>query len=1350
MSTPARTASWYLSSSISLLRRTFPLSIRRASLLAGVSLVALVSGCNSTGGGLSSNLPPAGGGGVLSFTSVAMPDGIAGRSYSKVAVTSVETTAQTGYPKSPAVASGTAPLASCTVTAGALPPGMNAALTVDSKGAGCVISGTPSAAAAGNAYQFTIQALDSNSPPRAATQAFMMNVRPEFTATAPPAIVASTLPAGVQGRSYGQIAGNAAQMTVSTTLSATVGNGPPAANTDYCAVSSAGAALALNLTAPGTNDNCILQNSGTLTAGSYKVGISVTDSPIMDPETGLQAVPSNTVSVATNVTLNVGAPLHLAANNDAVSATPPNAVQGRAYGTGAGCSGGSCLPLTYLATGGLPSVETADSYTFTNSAALTSAGVTCSGSASSAVAKTTCSGTGAAIGAANFSVTVDDPGNVATPSGSASGTTGAVSGLSLTVEAPLTLPVSPDPAANAAVQSRAYGTGAGCSGGNCAAPTYTATGGLAPYTFSVPPAAPSAGAAPVGIVCAANGGNTAVSCSGTAGATAASSTFSVSVSDTANASTPAVAAPVAVSKTLTVNGALSLTAPTGAFAGVNGRAFGTGTGCTGVGGACQAADFAVTGGIGTYAANASITSQPGTWSCPLQGTNYACGTTSLSNATTSTLTLSASDTANATTPSGTSNSASITLSAADAMALTPPASVNDAVTGRAYGVGNNCTGGACTGISYTISGGLGNYGAATLTAGTNTFACSAGPTYACNKSSIAGSGTQTLMMSVPETGNAWTPGATATDTSKSLKIDAALTLTGTIASPWPTAVQGRTYGEIGTFLQFNAAGGIAPYVSFTPSNFPTGFTCANLATSTSCSSGDVTGAANTTPYSPSVTVVDTGNASTPPATTTSDAGSVATGSLLVNAPLAISAITLPNALQNLSYPTVSTATVLSTTGGLGGNTWIGAGAAATGQCAMPTGTIPTGIAVNSSPTTATITGTTSAASGVYAFQVCVTDTGNSMAPAGSALPNTAGNDLSMAVLAPLAYISESGQVEVVNTNTKSTVKTISTNPSTTPYGVAFSPSGRYVYVTLSDQGELAVYDTITNSELGTPISLTGCTNPHGVAATASLIFVACNGTSTTADYVAVVSVNNSGATPTFSLGTAIATGTMGDGPEGVAISPDQSRVYVTLSGGNSVFAINNSGGSPVALTGVTNPAPLSSAHGTIPMGIAVALSGGAGPGTVAYIAKQGASATVPDGVEVITLTGDAFTDVAGASFTTSVDSSAAPSFVAATPDSHRVYVTLNGVDEFAVVNNTLSPPSQLGGSPFPLTGPGTASEGVTIPPTSPFQVFIAENGTSKLGVINDSATAPAENTPNSPYTLSGTAPFGIAGTPAPQ
>jgi sugar lactone lactonase YvrE len=1665
---PARTPSFYVLKLFTNVQESITRPRVRPALLTLLAGALLFSGCNAVNGGLSSNLPPAGGGGVLTFESVAMPDGIAGRTYSKVAVTSVLAETTTKYPVSPTIVSGTAPLASCSITSGSLPPGMNAALTIDGTGAGCVISGTPLAADAGNSYQFTVQALDSNSPPRAATQTFTMKVRPEFTVSAPSAIVANTLPAGVQGRSYGQIAGNLAQMTMTTTLSATVGNGLVAANKNYCVVTASGVALALNLAASGTNNNCILQNSAALTAGSYKVTLAVTDSPITDPETNLQAVPANTIAAATNATLNVGVPLHLAAQADAVSATPPNAVQGRAYGTGSGCAPTSaCAPLTYLSTGGLPSVESADSYLFTSSAALTSAGITCAGTASSAVAKTTCSGTGAAIGTANFSVTVDDPGNLATPSGSASGTTGSVAGLSLTVDPTLSLAVSPDPATNSAVQNRAYGTGTGCTGagGNCLPPTYTPSGGLGGYSFTI------TGSAPTGIACAANGGDTAVVCSGTASSTAATSTFAVSATDTANASTPS-GSTAPVSKTLTVDGTLTLTAPASLPTAVNLRAFGTGAGCTG--GACAPAAFAVAGGLGTYSANATIVSAPGAWTCPLAGTNYNCASTSVVSGTPN-LSITAADAGNAATPSQTTSAASVAITVNPQLALTPPASVPDAVTGRAFGSGSGCSGGACaaikyvisgglgnylagtlavgngssdtlacsvaaltyscttatinggavsnalltmtapetgnvstpsasvvdtsrtlnidskivltpslgttwpaavqgrayagagfsadqftaangippyvfpattpatfpsgfscpavlgatytcsatsvtaasavfhpqvtvqdtgnastpastvatdpasqvtasltlnapltltppaslptavnlraygagsgctggggacvpaqftiagglgsysaaniiaapgtwtcpltptgplagtyncssasvgngsslsltasdtadsttpnattstatasiavnpalaltppgtvndavtgrpyglgictgptacTAIIYSVSGGLGNYATGTLTAGTDTFSCSAAPNYSCTKAAIATTaGSQTLTMSASETGNASAPSATVTDTSRSINIDAPVTLAATIASPWPPAVQGRTYAEGATQNQFNATGGIGPYVSFTPSNFPTGFMCTAIGSSATCSSGDVLGAVSS--YSPAVTVVDTGDGSTPPATTTTDPLSVVTSSLTVDAPLAINAIALPNGLLNYPYPTVSTEATLSSTGGLGGDTWIGPTGTA-GACPSLTGSFPTGtFVVNSTSTTATITGTPTAAStspGQFAFQVCVTDTGNSMTPPGFAVPNTTGNTLSIDVLNPYAYIAEPSVNELDIVNTSTDVDSLISLSGTAPYGVAFSPSGRYAYVTLSATNQLAVFDTITNTQItGSPISLTGCTTPHGVAATSAFIFVACNGSGN------IVYLD----TAAFGVNT-IATDSGTSAPEGIAIRPDGLRVYATLSAENELFIIDNSGATPVAFS--TPTYTLLTTDGTAPLGIAIAPTT---TGTLAYIAKDGASSTVPDGVEVVILTNDSFSSTG---LPTSADSSAVPNSVAVTPDGLRVYVTLTGADEFAVFDTS---PAAISGSPFTLATAAAAPQGVTIPPLLPvptatnFLVYIAQNAANNLAVI-DNLTPPSTDTTTPTITLSGTAPAAMASTPAPQ
>jgi hypothetical protein len=188
----------------------------------------------------------------------------------------------------------------------------------------------------------------------------------------------------------------------------------------------------------------------------------------------------------------------------------------------------------------------------------------------------------------------------------------------------------------------------------------------------------------------------------------------------------------------------------------------------------------------------------------------------------------------------------------------------------------------------------------------------------------------------------------------------------------------------------------------------------------------------------------------------------------------------------------------------------------------------------------------------------------------------------------------------------------------------------------------------------------------------------------------------------------------------------------------------------VALTGlgITNPFTLLTSDGTIPFGIAVVPNGG---GTLAYIAKQGASNTVPDGIEVVTLTNDAFTS--STSVATSADSSAIPSYVASSPDGTVVYVTLAGTDQFAVFANNASP-AQITNSPFTLAAPAAVPQGVTIPVLSPvpsstgYLVFISENAVNKLAVIDNLAAPVADG--GSPITLSGTAPVAIASTPAPQ
>jgi hypothetical protein len=1449
----------------------------RSLLLAAACGAVFISGCNLNNSGLSSKLPPAGGGGALSFESVAMPDAIAGRTYSKVAVTSAETEAQTLYPVSPAIASGTPPLATCIVTAGALPPGMNSALTIDPTGAGCVISGTPTSAAAGNTYQFTIQALDSNSPPRAASQAFSLKVRPEFTLTAPPAETGTTFLPGVKGRPYGEVSNTAS--AILTTLG-TAGNAPIA--TGGCVVTATPSNPGLAGTISG-GTSCLITASSLTATGTFSLSASVKDSPINDPETLLPAVPANTVTIPalTNASLTIDSPLVL---------VPPaglaNAVDARAYGTTSNCNGQPCVPATFTVSGGLggylanatvtsapgtwtcpltgssyncstTSVSTAGPYPAASSVSVSASdtanavtpaatAVTDPGSASSAslsvvapltvtapasfaaavsgrsygssatgcsptpqcsplqytvsgglgsysanativsapgtwtcpLSGTTYSCTSSSVTSAgpfpatpNVSITASDAANVSAPNGTSNTST-----VALTVDGPLTLtaPTSPATAAN----GRPYGANAtvtnpaACGAGGtsaCAPAAFTITGGLGGYsTPATTSSAPGTWSCPLSAAtyaCATS----SVSATGPFPATPSLSLNAVT--DTANASTPSGTSNTATVN-LTVGGTLTLTAPTGLATAVDLRGYGSNAGVTNntcgptKNASCTAAVFSASGGLGVYSATPNIVTAPGTWSCLVAGANYSCATTSVSAASpypaTPALSLSISDVPNASSPSATSNTASATLTVNAPMTVGAPATVNAAVSGRSYGTAGNCTGGACIGITYTVSGGLGNYGPGTLTAGGNTFTCTGTGPYVCNDTDVTGPGAPTLTMSIPETGNNSAPAATATDTTRTLTVGSPITVTSSQTGTWSVAVQGRTYGEGSTPNNFSASGGISPYVSFTPSNFPAGFTCNQSGATANCNSADVTGGPGT--FSPRVTVVDTGNASTPPATPASDPGSVLTdtNALVVNGPLAISAITLPNGLVGYPYPNpaIPNSTMLSTTGGLSGNTWVAPGGTAVGACpSSPTGAFPPGtFALNSSSTTAEIAGTPSTGStsaGQYAFQVCVTDTANAMTPQGFAVPNTPGDDLIIDVLNPLAYITDptSDTVDVFNTATHVDAL-LPPLTGSAPYATAFSTSGRYAYVTLSNTGQLAIYDTITNAQTASPASplaLTGCTAPNGIATAPanhgnpSLVFIACNGSGN-------VAVFN---TSTFAV-TTIATDSAASEPESVAVSADGSRAYVTLSGENKLFTIDNSGATPVALsgTGITNPYPLPTTKGTIPIGIGVAPCSGCTTSTAfAYITQQNTSGS-PDGILILNVTSDLYSTVSDTQ--TSAVATAIPNFVAATPDGKSVYVTLTGADQFAVYSNTSATPGQIAGSPFTLATASADPEGVILPVVAPatppattlYFGFIVQNATNNLAVI-DNASPPVADA-ISPVTLSGTAPLAIASIPAPQ
>ncbi|MGH9402657.1 MAG: hypothetical protein ACRD2P_11180, partial [Terriglobia bacterium] len=239
---------------------------------------------------------------------------------------------------------------------------------------------------------------------------------------------------------------------------------------------------------------------------------------------------------------------------------------------------------------------------------------------------------------------------------------------------------------------------------------------------------------------------------GITGATGAP-TLNFSASDIADASTPAGSA-TNNAKALVIDAPLSLTLTSGAPASaVAGRAYGTGTGCTGSGGNCAPITYSISNGLGGYTSSIAVSGSPTAITglgCTLSGSTYSClastlGPANLSLVPSDTLTVSTSDTANPSTPSATVNNNLASLTIDPAMAIAPalgqgaPAT---AVVGSPYGSGAGCTGsgGACAPIKYTVSGGLGNYGAATLTESSQALtgiSCPlSGSTYSCSSTSL--------------------------------------------------------------------------------------------------------------------------------------------------------------------------------------------------------------------------------------------------------------------------------------------------------------------------------------------------------------------------------------------------------------------------------------------------------------------------------------------------------------------------------------------------------------------------------------------------------------------------------------
>jgi DNA-binding beta-propeller fold protein YncE len=1035
-------------------------------MAAVVAFSVVMAGCGSGSGGLSAGLQAASGSAeAFRFSTTSVGPGAVNQPYSQPVITTLSDTKQ---------------LTNCSVTSGELPAGLVATISPSSSQS-CLISGTPLMI---ETSTFTLSAVDNSTPQRSTSIALSITVASGL-ALAPNFVV---LPNAVQSRPYGGKGFTQLVYTVSGgqspyTLSAT---GGPSGLT--CAQASA-----ITLTCSS--------GTGAITgsAGPYKLVISVTD-------TGTSSTPPQTVTL-TQV-LNVDAPLSLQQNM-----SPPPAIEGRAYGQGANCSLGNCVPLVYTAAGGL--ANSSGNYHFSESGL--PKGFSCIGETpGSEMQALDCSSSDvtASPGKYSLTITVVDTANQTTPAGSPITLTPAPV---MNVDAALVLQQNISPPA--AVSGRRYGQGAGCSGGNCTPLIYTSSGGLSGYGFTE-------SGLPTGLACTHS------------------------------------------SNTLTCS-------------------------------------------------SGGITGNPGIY----------------------TLMITATDAGNVSTPSG-SASLSPAMTVDAVLALQPNMNPPDAVQGRAYGQGSNCSAGSCIPLIYTASAGLSNY-------------------------------------------------------------------------------------------------------RFTKGGLPAGLNCVQSPNATlTCSSGNGTGGITGNPgmYTLKISAADTADVSTPPSSVTLSA------SLTVDAALQIITSVLPNGLLGYSYYQL-----LAASGGLGG--YVFAGPGSLGTCTAA-GTLPPPLTV----TAGALAGIPTAASTdstEYTFQLCAEDTANVSTLSGSSQPSS---DITVNIINAYAYVAEPGvdQVELVNTLTN--VPTGITIPLPTASGansVALTPDGRFAYVTLSraSSAQMVEIDTITNSL--TPISLTGCVEPTGVAVAPVAVtadgvraYIACRNDGEAGGAVAVIDVStNQEVTAPF---------TRGGGPFGAAISPDGTRAYVTLTANSRLVSFDNTTTPPTIIDSI-----LLDISASTPTGIAVANVPGE-TNVYAYIAML----TGPNGfgaVEVYDVTN--VTQANGPVFVKSIlfnigsPAGNSPLGIAVTPDNMFVYVTLNGSNQYAVISNILSP-VQILGSPFSLSGSSNAPSGVTIPPLcnsadvppvcpqpqeDPFLAYLDQSASANVAVINTSTQAqpgPIPLTPNSN-------PAGIAGVPVP-
>jgi YVTN family beta-propeller protein len=299
----------------------------------------------------------------------------------------------------------------------------------------------------------------------------------------------------------------------------------------------------------------------------------------------------------------------------------------------------------------------------------------------------------------------------------------------------------------------------------------------------------------------------------------------------------------------------------------------------------------------------------------------------------------------------------------------------------------------------------------------------------------------------------------------------------------------------------------------------------------------------------------------------------------------------------------------------------------------------------------------------------------------------------------LAYVTNEGSntVSVINTGTNTVMATIPVG--VTPEGVAVNPAGTLVYVANWNGRSVSVIDATTNTVVAT-VTVPNC--PAGVAVNPA-------GTTVYATRECVVPpATNTGAVSVIDIATNTETATILNlTPEGVAVTPDGTRVYVADSFTDRVSVIDT------ASNTVTVPILV----GSRPEGVAISPDG-----TRVFVANRGLTAALGT-VSVI--------DTASDTVTATIPVGLHPVGVAITPDGNHVYVVNEGNNNVMVIDTATN---AVVGLPIAV-GSGPRSYGqfiATLPPPTKLAITGVNGGANPTVGVGFNVVVQAQDGTNTP------------------